>query len=294
MPPKHKPVQQDAEAADLLQEEPKDSHTPIPKVGVCLKYGSIFIVLALTTAMLTFCVVMEQKEEAIEQQVALLARTQLKNAHRTGRMLNQLLTRETDLLGPSVVTESDIGALCKSKKCGLACAHGKTKGYATFLDGLTQNLPQVLNLIPGIGSQLSSLSQMAIGVSEKISESDGFKLNGRDCAAEMLDIFKKNRMVAALKKVREKAFTDQRSPIATGSVNNRGKRSTATVDPLRLSKEGEKGWMLRFRRSLIGMNGEDERLRDLLELETGFHVPHTTDHYTDLMDLISRIFAAAV
>lgn len=292
MPPKHKPVPTDLEAADLLSEEPKKPPITLPRCGVWFKYGSILSGLVLSIAMLTFCVVMEQKEEAIEQQVALLTKTQLKNAHRTGRMLNRLLTRESDSLGPSFVTDSDVGALCKSKKCGLTCAHGKTAGYATFLDSLTQNLPNLLNLIPGIGSQLSSLSQMAIGVSDSISKSDGFKLNGRECAAEMLEIFRLNRATALKRGKGYKEPLLSEAPETTGQLVRRGKRSTVDSDPLRLSKRTrDENWQLRFKRQAGLQEDEDERLRDLLEQETGFSLPHTSDHSGDLMSLLSYIFA---
>lgn len=295
----------------------------LPKIRLrsCIDRSIQCFTLAICVTLLIFMVFMEMKEEAIEDKVAVMAKSQLKNAHKTGRMLNQILSLSD--YGSVGVADSDIQALCSSAKCGLQCAHGKSEGYVSFLDGLVKKIPSALELIPGFGQQLAQVTNMALGLQESIRSSQGFKLNGVECARSMLQIFKdkkaKDRASALGRKAKSKKQPSATIQDVTHLSPAQQKHWLEDVSPddvkrkilesheraIRRKGNGRKkrstdDWMLRFKREAetygdeINIDGEDETeeevLGSLLEEETGVTQNESSDSQMALSLLLSEIF----
>lgn len=289
--------------------ESEDDEVPAPdlklkrRTFICLSEAVSILTLLICLALLVFVAIMEAREETIEQSVALLTKAQMKSSHKTGRMLNSLL--ELSDFSTTNIVDSDVQELCNTKKCGLQCAHGKSNGFVGFLDGLVKKIPAALEMIPGVGHQLSQVSNMALGLQDTIEKSHGFKLNGAACAQAMLKIFRNKKVkerdeLTVRKKKKKRSKPDgvsNRKPTVTDVTHLYSKWGHQGIQPGRqpgiLGYESQRRGKREADPHFVGdeiPERDDQALGQALEEATGLVSPYEDDPQLALSLFLSEIF----
>lgn len=216
--------------------------------------------LLVSSSGLVLTAYVEHQEVAVEHQVHKMAVAQESNAHRTSALLVKIAKRTGNLQNQEVAAE--VAELCDTQRCGLSCTHAKASGFGTFVSGLASKIPAVLSMIPGIGSQLSQLASLAMGVKDTIQESNRFAANGPDCAADITRILMDNqrgRQSRAHAKALWKMGGDTRMPLLP--IANRRKRSLDNLVEAGISDDDSAPTLREQMEEIVG--SEDEVDDDL-------------------------------